>query len=454
MSDAEVVAADSANADVQKQAGTSSSSPEISIKHSQQLDSDNEASTDLPFEVSNTRSGERDEYHEQFKSDSTRQPEKKRSTAEKNISLSVLQQYFSGSLKDAAKSIGVCPTTLKRICRQHGISRWPSRKINKVNRSLKKIQTVINSVQGVEGGLKYDPATGCLVAAVSAEKPTTMTLEQASRDVIPPSSTPDIEPERLVTKVELGDSVDGRDTMETSRFANVHRCETDAACLHQTEWRKQCTLTSDAGQSQQHDTDGTSVWSFDSKDTSQKRYIAREKTCRGLSLETFDCQITSKSSESMATDDINPKVDIDATKEHSHPSSSSMTDSSSGSASSCPTFKKGSMDKVLAADTDSGATTITVKATYKEDTVRFKFLPSAGCQQLLEEIAKRYRLAVGTFQLKYMDDEEEWVMLSSEADLIECVEVLESVGSGNLKLLVRDMPCSFGSSGGSNFLQA
>jgi hypothetical protein len=59
-------------------------------------------------------------------------------------------------------------------------------------------------------------------------------------------------------------------------------------------------------------------------------------------------------------------------------------------------------------------------------------------------------LQTGTFQLKYLDDEEEWVLLVSDSDLLECLEIMEYVGTRSVKFLVRDTPFAMGSSDSSS----
>jgi hypothetical protein len=79
---------------------------------------------------------------------------------------------------------------------------------------------------------------------------------------------------------------------------------------------------------------------------------------------------------------------------------------------------------------------IVVKSTYGEDIIRFKFDPAVGCLKLFEEVASRFKLQNGTFQLKYLYDEEEWVMLVNDSDLQECLEILNDMGIRNARFLL------------------
>ncbi|XP_044466431.1 protein NLP9 isoform X2 [Mangifera indica] len=424
-------------------------------------------------DVSNSKSDgtESNGHREQVMSGSRRHTEKKRSTAEKNVSLSVLQQYFSGSLKDAAKSIGVCPTTLKRICRQHGISRWPSQKINKVNRSLRKIQTVLDSVQGVEGGLKFDPTTGGFVAAGSiiqefdARKKflfPVKSVEPITQDAasIPPALSMNIEKSTVkldedkcsLDKNQVGP---GR-SMIIPNSSDGEPNKSNVFLIDSTENSKLVGI--DAGQFRPAKL-STAAWVTPEKGSMGSCFSKAEKWAlnkEGLKLENSDCQYVCQCPSSLAAaEEMDTRLEAyDGMVEHNQPTSSSMTDSSNGSmvhgcSSSSQSFEQGKQSKVQTSCRDSG-TKITVKATYKEDIIRFKFEPTAGCFQLYEEVARRLKLQTGTFQLKYLDDEEEWVMLVSDSDLQECLEIMETMGTRSVRFLIRDMPCALGSSGSSN----
>ena len=44
------------------------------------------------------------------------------------------QAQFGVGLREAAANLRICPTTLKRACRRHGITRWPRRQLARLNR--------------------------------------------------------------------------------------------------------------------------------------------------------------------------------------------------------------------------------------------------------------------------------------------------------------------------------
>ncbi|CAL5211601.1 unnamed protein product [Lathyrus oleraceus] len=347
--------------------------------------------------------------HSQTFSGSRKLAEKKRSAVEKNVSLSVLQQYFSGSLKDAAKRIGVCPTTLKRICRQHGISRWPSRKINKVNRSLKKIQTVLDSVQGVEGVLKFDPHTGGFVAGGSIIQQ----IGTHNKALVLPEK---ISVENSAVKLE-DDGV---------LISNL--CEEE--------------LKKDDVSSVDCIPDSTS-WLCPKQNSIDSVLEIEEDRCDLNNSSLHD--INSNSSFTLIELGLDEGKGVE---EHNNPTSSSMTDSSNasgpmvhGSSSGSQSIENQKHSKVNSICVDSESK-FAVKANFRGDTIRFKFDPCVGCFQLYEEVATRFKLQNGSFQLKYLDDEEEWVMLVNDSDLKECVEVLSDIGTQCVRLLVRDIHSS------------
>lgn len=369
----------------------------------------------------------------------------------------------------------VCPTTLKRICRQHGISRWPSRKINKVNRSLRKIQTVLDSVQGVEGGLKFDPITGEFVASGSTTQESDSQngllfhdKDMCVKNAVPATqnavSVPSTTGMSSLIKPEVDDCSMGGNQVGPSNELVIDACEgeLDQPCVSWIDCSEDSNLAAiDAVPCQMASLEAAPLTSSENATSGSYLVDRGEKwgLKRGsLQLVDSDSHFVPRSSISLtAANKMHTGVGGDAgIVEQNQPTSSGLTDSSDGSgsmmhgsSSSSRSFEEHKHSKVQTSCVDSGSK-ITVKATYREDTIRFKFEPSAGFFQLYEEIAKRFKLQNRTFQLKYLDDEEEWVMLESDADLQECLEILDDIGAHSVKFLVRDVPCTISSSGSSN----
>mmetsp|Transcript_22863 Transcript_22863/g.51528 ORF Transcript_22863/g.51528 Transcript_22863/m.51528 type:complete len:291 (-) Transcript_22863:167-1039(-) len=57
---------------------------------------------------------------------------------QRNIDYNELSQYFRLPEKVVAKQLGICLTSLKKVCRSHGIDRWPYRKMKSLDRKAQR----------------------------------------------------------------------------------------------------------------------------------------------------------------------------------------------------------------------------------------------------------------------------------------------------------------------------
>ncbi|KAG7579445.1 PB1 domain [Arabidopsis thaliana x Arabidopsis arenosa] len=310
--------------------------------------------------------------------------EKRRTKTEKTIGLEVLRQYFAGSLKDAAKSIGVCPTTLKRICRQHGIMRWPSRKIKKVGHSLKKLQLVMDSVQGAQGSIQLDSFY---------------------------TSFPELNSPNM--------SSNGPSLKNTEQSSHLNAQTDNYGIMAEENPRSPSSSCSKSSGSSNNNENTANILVAEDADAVLKRAHS-EAQLHNVNQEETKCLSRTQSHKTFKK----PPV-----LENSSP-------------------LPGSSNKSLRA---GGA--IKVKATFGEARIRFTLLPSCGFRELQQEIARRFNIDdISWFDLKYLDDDKEWVLLTCEADLVECIDIYRLTQTHTIKISLNEasqvkLSGSFGSTG-------
>ncbi|CAH8357297.1 unnamed protein product [Eruca vesicaria subsp. sativa] len=250
--------------------------------------------------------------------------EKRRTKVDKSITMDVLRQHFAGSLKDAAKSIGVCPTTLKRACRQHGIQRWPSRKIKKVGHSLQKIQRVIDSVEGVSGPLPI----GTFYASFPH-----LTSQEPSKEAKALPPRPPLQ-------------------LSKSPVSPYSHSSSSSQCC--------------------------------SSDT------------------------TTTTTTNLSQADVGDVLTLSGLENIPHLLSSSQDDEF-----------------------------LRIKVSYGEDKIRFRMPNSRRLTDLLWEIGKRFSIDdMSMYDLKYLDEDNEWVLLTCDDDVEECVDVCRATPSHTIKLML------------------
>lgn len=306
---------------------------------------------------------------------------RKRVTCEKTITLDVLRQHFAGSLKDAAKSIGVCPTTLKRICRHHGIMRWPSRKIKKVGHSLEKLQRVMNTVEGASGTLQIESFYSKFPELASSPKTSKTSPLSTSK------------PKDHQSKYPRTDTRSHQPTISSSHSSSCSQSSSSSRCYSSGTQPNPSPLNISSGDDP----------------------IAKERSGNNVLKR------------------------VRSENEIIHILSDDLPDILPRSQSNVSLVKVPKQESVLPIPKNEDV--FRIKVTYGEEKIRFRFQKKWKYEDLRREISRRYGIDdMDCFRLKYLDNDVEWVLLTCDADLDECVDLCGSAQDNTIRLTLSHVP--------------
>ncbi|VAI35564.1 unnamed protein product [Triticum turgidum subsp. durum] len=309
---------------------------------------------------------------------------KRRTKTEKTVSLPVLRQYFAGSLKDAARSLGVCPTTLKRICRQHGINRWPSRKIKKVDHSLRKLQQIIDSVHGGE---------------------TAFQLNTLYKDL-------------TNTSVSSDNNLSGSVTVPPHKQSNL--TDFEGHRHHRLSSIVPSTSHSHSSCSQSSDSSPSSCSGGSTKHPPQAGvdFLMSGNPVNHSPVQTLQTENAS----------IRGHFPVQEAPDLLHNLNQQALGGQHSSRSPSPPKQ----------NADAG---MRIKATFGSEKVRFRLKPECSFQELKQEMARRLSIVDTSFLIvKYLDDDLEWVLMTCDADLQECLHVYKLANLQTVKISVHLAP--------------
>nr|GMD71494.1 protein NLP7-like [Ipomoea batatas] len=95
-----------------------------------------------------------------------------------------------------------------------------------------------------------------------------------------------------------------------------------------------------------------------------------------------------------------------------------------------------------------------VKATYQNDTVAFRLSSSSTMKYLEEQLEMRFKIAAHKFCIKYQDEEDEWISIMCDLDLMYCMDVFRSCGKSVIRMRVTPKSLQFNPNQNENYFSS